>query len=189
MIHSRSLPVYLTRRCRVAGCAFLRIEFINRLSSGAPGCDRLRLDGFVKQENKKSRTRGAWTSTVKSSPDKFVPDQWSEMRMRIEAAIRRIPKGKVSTYGAVARGAGLPGAARQVAKVLHRGFGLPWQRVLGAGGEIKLRGDSAIEQRLRLEAEGVRFRGRKADLKAHEFKFPHKAPKKHRFKFPIRASL
>jgi methylated-DNA-protein-cysteine methyltransferase-like protein len=66
---------------------------------------------------------------------------------------------------------------------------LPWQRVLGAGGEIKLRGDSAIEQRLRLEAEGVRFRGRKADLKTHEFKFPHKAPKKHRFKFPIRASL
>jgi len=91
--------------------------------------------------------------------------------MRIEAAIRRIPQGKVSTYGAVARGAGLPGAARQVAKVLHRGFGLPWQRVLGAGGEIKLRGDSAIEQRLRLESEGVRFRGRRVDMKTHEFKF------------------
>ena len=93
------------------------------------------------------------------------------MRMRIEAAIRRIPKGKVSTYGAVARAAGLPGAARQVAKVLHRGFGLPWQRVLGAGGEIKLRGDSAIEQRLRLEAEGVRFRGRRVDMKQCEYKF------------------
>ena len=91
--------------------------------------------------------------------------------MRIEAAIRRIPQGKVSTYGAVARAAGFPGAARQAAKVLHRGFGLPWQRVLGAGGEIKLRGDSAIEQRLRLEAEGVRFRGRRVDMKAHEFKF------------------
>ena len=38
---------------------------------------------------------------------------------------------------------------------------LPWQRVLGAGGAIKLTGDSAIEQRLRLEAEGVRFRGRR----------------------------
>ncbi len=61
--------------------------------------------------------------------------------------------------------------ARQVAQVLHRGFDLPWQRVLGAGGEIKLRGDSAVEQRLRLEAEGVRFRGRKVDLKAYEFKF------------------
>lgn len=100
-----------------------------------------------------------------------APDPASKMRMRIESAIRRIPKGKVSTYGAVARAAGLPGAARQVAKVLHRGFELQWQRVLGAGGEIKLRGDSAIEQRLRLEAEGVRFRGRKVDMKAHEWKF------------------
>jgi methylated-DNA-protein-cysteine methyltransferase-like protein len=52
---------------------------------------------------------------------------------------------------------------------------LPWQRVLGAGGEIKLRGDSAIEQRFRLEAEGVRFRGRRVDMKAHEFKFSDRA--------------
>jgi methylated-DNA-protein-cysteine methyltransferase-like protein len=77
----------------------------------------------------------------------------------------------VSTYGAVARAAGLPHGARQVAKVLQRSFGLPWQRVLGAGGEIRLCGDSAIEQRLRLEAEGVRFRGRRVNMKAHEFKF------------------
>ncbi len=92
------------------------------------------------------------------------------MRLRIEVAIRAIPRGKVSTYGGVARAAGFPGAARLVARVLNRGFGLPWQRVLGAGGEIKLRGDSAMEQRFRLEAEGVRFRGRRVDMKAHEFK-------------------
>ena len=58
--------------------------------------------------------------------------------------------------------------------MLRHSFGLPWQRVLGAGGEIKLRGDSAIEQRFRLEAEGVRFRGRKVDMKAHEWKFGRK---------------
>ena len=92
------------------------------------------------------------------------------MRLRIEQAIRTIPRGKVSTYGAIARVAGFPGAARQVAAILRRGFGLPWQRVLGAGGEIKLRADSAIEQRFRLEAEGVRFRGRRVDMKACEFK-------------------
>jgi methylated-DNA-protein-cysteine methyltransferase-like protein len=91
------------------------------------------------------------------------------MRLRIEQAVRAIPSGKVSTYGAVARAAGFPGAARMVASVLRRGFGLPWQRVLGAGGTIKLTGDSALEQRLRLESEGVRFRGRKVDMKAHEF--------------------
>jgi methylated-DNA-protein-cysteine methyltransferase-like protein len=92
------------------------------------------------------------------------------MVLRIERAIRAIPAGKVSTYGGVARAAGFPGAARMVARVLRRGFGLPWQRVLGAGGAIKLTGDSAIEQRLRLQSEGVRFRGRKVDLKAHEYK-------------------
>jgi methylated-DNA-protein-cysteine methyltransferase related protein len=85
--------------------------------------------------------------------------------------IQKIPKGKVSTYGAVARAAGLPGGARQVARALHHSHGLPWQRVLGSGGAIKLRGDYAIEQRLRLEAEGVRFRGKRVDMKAHEFRF------------------
>src|ERR1700686_5804985 len=77
-----------------------------------------------------------------------------EMRLRIERAIRAIPRGKVSTYGGVARAAGIPGAARQVAATLRRGFGLPWQRVLGAGGAIKLTGDSAVEQGWGLEAEG-----------------------------------
>jgi len=90
--------------------------------------------------------------------------------LRIEQTIRAIPRGKVSTYGGVARAAGYPGAARMVARVLRRSYGLPWQRVLGAGGQIKLTGDSAIEQRLRLEAEGVRFRGRRVDLKACEWK-------------------
>jgi methylated-DNA-protein-cysteine methyltransferase related protein len=93
------------------------------------------------------------------------------MHARILDTIRKLPRGKVSTYGAIARAAGYPGAARQVVGVLHRSFDLPWQRVLGAGGEIKLRGDSAIEQRLRLEAEGVAFRGRRVDMKQHEFKF------------------
>src|SRR5579862_6650897 len=92
------------------------------------------------------------------------------MLLRVERVIRAIPRGKVSTYGGVARAAGFPGAARMVARVLRRGFGLPWQRVLGAGGQIKLTGDSAIEQRLRLEAEGVRFRGRKVDMKQCEWK-------------------
>jgi methylated-DNA-protein-cysteine methyltransferase-like protein len=103
----------------------------------------------------------------KSKKKTVVPGM---MVLRIERVIRGIPRGKVSTYGGVARAAGYPGAARMVARVLRRGFGLPWQRVLGSGGAIKLTGDSAIEQRLRLEAEGVRFRGRKVDMKAHEWK-------------------
>lgn len=107
-----------------------------------------------------------------SRAGKTNADKAGVMRLRIEQAIRAIPRGKVSTYGGIARAAGFPGAARQVASTLRRSFGLPWQRVLGAGGEIKLTGDSAIEQRLRLEAEGVRFRGRRVDMKAHELKTP-----------------
>jgi len=77
----------------------------------------------------------------------------------------------------VARAAGFAGAARQVARALHSSVGLPWQRVLGSGGQIKLRGDSAMEQRFQLEAEGVHFRGKKVDMKAHEFRFAKKRSK------------
>jgi alkylated DNA nucleotide flippase Atl1 len=129
------------------------------------------MDCVVKAGSNRSRKRAGNRDPGKPVQQKSFVDQSSKMRLGIEAAIRRIPMGKVSTYGAVARAAGLPRAARLVARVLHRGFGLPWQRVLGAGGEIKLRGDSAIEQRLRLEVEGVRFRGRKVDMKQCEFTF------------------
>ena len=93
-----------------------------------------------------------------------------EFRLLVERVIREIPQGKVLTYGGVAKAAGYPGRSRMVARILQRGFGLPWQRVLGAGGEIKLRGDSAMEQRFRLQSEGVRFRGRRVDMKNCEWK-------------------
>ena len=79
--------------------------------------------------------------------------------VRIERMIRAIPRGKSIDLRGRGESRGIAGRARMVARILRRGFGLPWQRVLGAGGEIKLRGDSAAEQRLRLQAEGVRFRG------------------------------
>lgn len=91
---------------------------------------------------------------------------------RILAAIRRIPRGKVSTYGAVARAAGFAGGARRTAAALRGAAGVPWQRVLGAGGEIKLGGDSAFEQKFRLQSEGVTFRGKRVNMRLHEFKFP-----------------
>ncbi len=134
----------------------------------------LRVNGTVKR-----KSRGSPAGKAKQNIT-------GAMRLRIEQAVRAIPRGKVSTYGGVARAAGFPGAARQVAAALRRGFGLPWQRVLGAGGEIKLTGDSAIEQRLRLEAEGIRFRGRRVDMKAHEFEglLPKRAKSRQREKFP-----
>ncbi|HMK23947.1 MAG TPA: MGMT family protein [Terriglobales bacterium] len=99
------------------------------------------------------------------------------MRERILATIRKVPRGYVSTYGAIAKAAGYPGAARQVVRALHGGVDLPWQRIVGAGGEIRLQGDSAFDQRLRLEMEGVTFRGRRVNLQLHEFRFPKRAGK------------
>ena len=87
---------------------------------------------------------------------------------KFRAVVRRIPRGKVTTYGDVARAAGKPGYARQVAWALHAGGrNLPWHRVLGAGGKILLRGESALEQRMRLESEGVEFRGTKVNIAKH----------------------
>src|SRR6478736_9930469 len=81
--------------------------------------------------------------------------------------IRSIPRGKVASYGQVAAAAGYPRYHRAVARFLKAMIPgeLPWQRVLGAGGEIKLAGRAAVEQRLRLKMEGVLFAGRHVDLK------------------------
>jgi len=77
--------------------------------------------------------------------------------------VSTIPRGKVSTYGAVARAAGLPGRARQVGyalRVAPEDIHLPWHRVLGAGGRIVFPAGSREykEQARRLKAEGVRVR-------------------------------
>jgi methylated-DNA-protein-cysteine methyltransferase-like protein len=82
--------------------------------------------------------------------------------------IRSVPKGKVSTYGKIAAAAGYPLYHRAVAQLLRRDLSLPWQRIVGAGGQIKLRGDSAHEQRLRLTMEGVKFRGKRVNMKLYE---------------------
>lgn len=94
-----------------------------------------------------------------------------EMFPRIRAMILKIPRGKVSSYGAVARAAGYPGAARQVVWALRQSHGLPWHRVVAAGGRIALPGELGFEQRMRLEAEGVKFTGKKVRMKECEFVF------------------
>jgi methylated-DNA-protein-cysteine methyltransferase-like protein len=87
--------------------------------------------------------------------------------------IRKIPKGKVSTYGEVARAAGFPGRARQVVWALRGASrGLPWHRVVGAGGKISLPGENGLEQRFRLESEGVVFHGSRVWMEKHQHEWP-----------------
>ena len=78
-------------------------------------------------------------------------------------AVCAIPRGRVSTYGAVARIAGFPGRARQAGfalKVAPDSLNLPWHRVVGAGGRIAFPKSSRHhkEQARRLRTEGVLIR-------------------------------
>src|SRR5687768_10295893 len=90
---------------------------------------------------------------------------------RILAAIRAVPRGQVAGYGEIARRAGLPGRARQVARLLSENDDatLPWHRVLRSDGRIAFPADSPyyLEQVQRLRAEGVTVdKGRVRGLRA-----------------------
>lgn len=82
---------------------------------------------------------------------------------RIWSVVKKIPRGRVATYGQIATIAGLDGHARQVGYALHNlprdSTSVPWHRVINARGEVSPRStsDSHELQRLLLEAEGVEF--------------------------------
>lgn len=83
---------------------------------------------------------------------------------QIYSQVRRIPAGRVATYGQIARLAGLPHGARQVGYALAalRDPGVPWHRVVNARGGVSPRAEPGYEQVQRglLEAEGVTFDAR-----------------------------
>ena len=91
-----------------------------------------------------------------------VPRDADSSYARIYALVRRIPRGRVATYGQVARLAGLSGHARQVGYALHAlatQQPVPWHRVINARGEISRRSEPGSDeaQRRFLESEGVVF--------------------------------
>ena len=98
---------------------------------------------------------------------RFVTDRHtpSPAYRKIYAAVRRVPKGRVATYGQIATAAGLPGRARQVGYALHalpHASDVPWQRVINARGEVSDRSEPGAEslQRALLESEGIVFDAR-----------------------------
>ena len=116
-----------------------------------------------------SRTPFARKATRKAKPPRAIarPDS---TRTRIYDVVRRVPSGRVATYGQIALIAGLPGHARQVGYAMAavtRSSTVPWQRVLNAQGRISMRSEgpagSIIQQQL-LEREGVVFAGGRVDL-------------------------
>lgn len=96
-------------------------------------------------------------------------DRSRDSYLRIWEAVRRIPRGRVSTYGTIARKAGLAGQARLVGYALHNlpeGADVPWHRVVNARGEVSLRaaGGGDNRQRRAISAEGIRITNGKIDL-------------------------
>jgi methylated-DNA-protein-cysteine methyltransferase related protein len=84
--------------------------------------------------------------------------------------VQRIPRGKVLTYGGLARALRLPGGARTAGRAMAgtpSGKGIPWHRVIGDRGQILIRGPHALLQKKLLESEGVSVVEFRVDLKRH----------------------
>jgi len=129
------------------------------------------------------RTRPVPKSRAKENRSHASIGRSSTAYDRIYAVVRRIPRGRVMTYGEVAARAGHPRAPRLAGYALYAllpGTPLPWHRVVGAGGRLtlaRLSPDSALTQRMRLEREGVEFdaRGRVAMKSGKSRRRPHRS--------------
>ena len=95
--------------------------------------------------------------------------------------VQRIPRGKVLTYGALAKSLRLPGGARSAGRAMAAtpsGKGIPWHRVVGERGKILIREPYASLQRKLLESEGIAILESRVDLKRHLWKPPRKSTPK-----------
>lgn len=103
----------------------------------------------------------------------------------VYAVVKTIPRGRVITYGQLAKALRLPGGARTAGRAMagcKSGMGVPWHRVLGSGGHILLREPVASLQRRLLESEGVKFSGLRVQIKDHGWTIPARVSKKHQGK-------
>jgi methylated-DNA-protein-cysteine methyltransferase related protein len=129
--------------------------------------------------SKKSAARGG-KAPVLSAPSS--ESGWAH----IYRAVKTIPRGRVITYGQLAKALRLPGGARTAGRAMagcKPGMGVPWHRVLGSEGRILLREPVAALQRRLLESEGVQFIGSRVDMRSHAWKLGRlAAPKKRRAK-------
>jgi methylated-DNA-protein-cysteine methyltransferase-like protein len=93
--------------------------------------------------------------------------------------VKQIPRGRVLSYGALARALRLPGGARTAGRAMAAtpsGKGIPWHRVVGERGKILIREPYASLQKKLLESEGVKIVESRVDLRTHLW-IPGKGPK------------
>ena len=84
--------------------------------------------------------------------------------------VKRIPRGRVTTYGALAKALHLRGGARTAGRAMAAtpsGKGIPWHRVVGDRGQLLIREPYASLQRKLLESEGVQILEFRVELKRH----------------------
>ena len=104
---------------------------------------------------------------AKSADEMHPSGDSMSILVRLRRIIARVPRGRVVTYGEVARLAGFSRAARLTVWALQGAEGLPWHRVVAAGGRIALSGPEGDEQRERLRSEGVTFREGRVRMDRH----------------------
>jgi len=111
---------------------------------------------------------------------KARPSAWRP----IYELVKQVPRGCVVTYGQLAKRLRLRGGARVAGYAMAatpRGSGVPWHRVVAAGGRLAIREPISSLQRKLLESEGVTFRGLRVDMARHAWKrLQRKAKPKHR---------
>jgi methylated-DNA-protein-cysteine methyltransferase related protein len=89
---------------------------------------------------------------------------------RVYRLVKQIPRGRVTTYGAIAKALREPGGARVVGYAMAAtpsGRGIPWHRVVSAGGRIRMPEPHASKQRRLLETEGIVLGLRSLDMKIY----------------------
>ncbi|MGH9592319.1 MAG: MGMT family protein, partial [Bryobacteraceae bacterium] len=107
----------------------------------------------AKTKQRKKKASGGWTP--------------------IYSLVKQVPRGNVTTYGEVAQQLKMSGGARTVGYAMAacpNGSGIPWHRVIGAGGHIRLREPLAALQRKLLETEGVGFIEARVDIARHSWR-------------------
>jgi len=109
---------------------------------------------------------GAPSAPPPKKPARKAAGSWNV----IYKLVKQIPRGSVITYGGVAKKIRLRGGARVVGYAMAacpNGSGIPWHRVIGASGHLRLSEPLVSLQRRLLESEGVQFIGRRADIERH----------------------
>jgi methylated-DNA-protein-cysteine methyltransferase-like protein len=96
---------------------------------------------------------------------------------RVYTLVKKIPRGRVMTYGQIAKALRLAGGARTAGRAMAAspsGRGVPWHRVVGAGGKLLIREPHSSLQRKLLESEGLKLAEKRIlDFKIHDWSPGH----------------